>query len=92
MNKTLKELTILQNEMLRVITGKKLSDHATIESLRRKTKTMSVNQICIYHIMLETYGIVNFKSSPLLENMIRKRPSEKIETLRNAKMLQIPVK
>ena len=90
-NKTLKELTILQNEMLRVITGKKLSDHATIESLRRKTKTMSVNQICIYHIMLETYGIVNLKSSPLLENMIRKRPSEKIETLRNAKMLQIPV-
>ena len=90
-NKTLKELTILQNEMLRVITGKKLSDHETIESLRRKTKTMSVNQICIYHIMLETYGIVNLKSSPLLENMIRKRPSEKIETLRNAKMLQIPV-
>ena len=56
-NKTLKELTILQNEMLRVITGKKLSDHETIESLRRKTKTMSVNQICIYHIMLETYGL-----------------------------------
>ena len=71
-NKTLKELTILQNEMLRVITGKKLSDHETLENLRRKTKTMSVNQICIYHIMLETYGIVNLKSSPVLENMIKK--------------------
>ena len=90
-NKTLKELTVLQNEMLRVITGKKLSDHETIESLRRNTKTMSVNQICIYHIMLETYGIVNLKSSPVLENMIKKSPNEKIETLRNAKMLQIPV-
>ena len=77
--------------MLRVITGKKLSDHETIESLRRNTKTMSVNQICIYHIMLETYGIVNLKSSPVLENMIKKSPNEKLETLRNAKMLQIPV-
>ena len=41
--------------------------------------------------MLETYGIVYLKSSPVLENMIKKSPNDKTETLRNAKMLQIPV-
>lgn len=94
-NQILKELTTLQNDMLRVITGKKLSDHETIASLRRTTGTMSVNQICVYHIMLETYGIVNLKSSTVLEDMITKKiPKNKSAILRSAKdenMLQIPV-
>ena len=66
-NHILKELTTLQNDMLRVITGKKLSDHESIANLRRTTGTMSVTQICVYHIMLETYGIVNLNSSPVLK-------------------------
>ena len=94
-NQILKELTTLQNDMLRVITGKKLSDHETIANLRRKTGTMSVNQICIYHIMLETYGIVNLKSSTVLKDMmIRKIPKNKSAILRSEKienMLQIPM-
>ena len=56
---------------------------------------MSVNQICIYHIMLETYGIVNLKSSTVLKDMmIRKIPKNKSAILRSEKienMLQIPM-
>ena len=72
-NQNLNELTKIQNDMLRVITGKKLSDHVTLENLRRTTRTMSVNQLCIYHIMLETYGIVNLKSSTVLRKMLTKK-------------------
>ena len=42
-NTTLKELTLLQNEMLRIITGKKRSDRVSIESLRKATETSNVN-------------------------------------------------
>ena len=93
-NQNLNELTKIQNDMLRVITGKKLSDHVTLENLRRTTRTMSVNQLCIYHIMLETYGIVNLKSSTVLRKMLTKKYSENnAPVLRSSKkdeMLQIP--
>ena len=94
-NKTLKELTVLQNDMLRVITGKKLSDQATIESLRKKTRAMSVNQLCVYHIMIETFGIVTLNSSKVLGKMLEKRqPGTQGVVLRSAhneKSLHIPV-
>ena len=93
-NATLKELTVIQNDMLRAITGKKLSDHKTKESLRRETKTMSVNQICVYHIMLETYGILKLDSSPILKKMLLEKqgnPNARLRSTTNSEMLQIPV-
>ena len=94
-NKTLRELTVLQNDMLRVITGKKLSDQATIQSLREKTRAMSVNQICVYHIMIETFGIVNLNSSTVLKKMLtKKQPGKQGAVLRSAhneKSLHIPL-
>ena len=93
-NGTLKELTVIQNDMLRAITGKKLSDHKTKESLRRETKSMSVNQICVYHIMLETYGILKLDSSPTLKKLLLEKqgnPNARLRSARNDEMLQIPV-
>ena len=93
-NVILKELTVIQNDMLRAITGKKLSDHKTKESLRKETKTMSVNQICVYHIMLETYGILKLDSSPTLKRILLEKkgnPNARLRSATNDEMLQIPV-
>ena len=93
-NVILKELTVIQNDMLRAITGKKLSDHKTKESLRKETKTMSVNQIWVYHIMLETYGILKLDSSPTLKRILLEKkgnPNARLRSATNDEMLQIPV-
>ena len=69
-NKTLRELTLLQNKMMRIITGKKTSDRISIESLRKTTGTTSVNHIAVYHILMETYNILCNGGSSALKKML----------------------
>ena len=61
-------LQTLQNNMIRVIHGFNKSQHINMEKLRNRIKMMSVNQIAVYHTILETF------------NIIRKSSSEQIET------------
>ena len=42
----LKELEKLQNLMLRVIAGKKISDKVSSKKLRKKYNVMSINHMC----------------------------------------------
>ena len=62
-NENLHQLQVLQNKMIRLIEGKKQSDMVNMKSLRSQIGMMSINQIACYHILIETYNIINFGSS-----------------------------
>ena len=52
----------LQNSMLRVIFGLKLRNHINMKNVREKIKMMSVNQISVYHTLLEAYNVMSHLS------------------------------
>lgn len=54
-------LQILQNKMIRVILG--LKKHSNVMHERSKIEMMSVNQMCVYHTVLEAYNIIKKSSS-----------------------------
>ena len=56
-------LQTLQNNMLRVIFGFKLKNCVNMKNLREEIKMMSVNQIAVYHILLEAYNVMRHLSS-----------------------------
>ena len=56
-------LQILQNSMLRVIFGLKLRNHVNMKRVRIEIKMMSVNQISVYHTLLEAYNVMRHLSS-----------------------------
>ena len=64
----LQRLQVLQNDMLRVIHGKKRSDHLNMTKLRRDLKVFSVNQLTCYHVLVENFNIVKFKSVEHIHN------------------------
>ena len=48
-------LQTLQNSMIRVIYGLKIQNRVNMKNVRKKIKIMSVNQIAVYHTLLEAY-------------------------------------
>ena len=88
-NRTLTSLTVLQNDMLRVILRCKDRRQMSVEKLRDCTKIMTVNQLCCYHILVETYSIITNKSSNFIYKrwndmpgtQERERREEQIDTL-----------
>ena len=52
-----------KKKMIRVIYGLKLENHVNMKNFREKIQMMSVNQITVYHTLLEAYNIVRNKSS-----------------------------
>jgi hypothetical protein len=49
--------------MIRVIYGLKRKNHVNMKNFREKIKMMSVNQISVYHTLLEAYNIMRYSSS-----------------------------
>ena len=49
--------------MLRVIFGFKLKNCVNMKNLREEIKMMSVNQISVYHTLLEAYNVMRHLSS-----------------------------
>ena len=89
-------LQTLQNTMLRVILGFNKKQHINMEYLRQKLKMFSVNQMCIYHTLLETYNVIRYSSS---ENIKRKWDQTKenkyllrSETRNDLKIPEKPIK
>ena len=41
--------------------------HCGMEHLRQKIKMMSVNQMCVYHTILEAHNVVNNSSSEVIK-------------------------
>ena len=56
-------LQTLQNTMIRIILGINKKCHTNMQEVREKNKMMSVNQMCIYHILIEAYNVIRNSSS-----------------------------
>ena len=53
----------LQNNMLRVIFGLNLEQQVNMETLRDRIKMFSVNQLAIYHTIMEAFKVVRKPST-----------------------------
>ena len=56
-------LQSLQNNMIRVILGFKRGQHVNMVHVREKLNMMSVNQMSVYHTILEAYNIMKNSAS-----------------------------
>ena len=70
-------LQILQNKMIRVILGIKKQNHTNLRNIREKFKIMSVNQMSIYHTILETYNITRNSASEQIHTKWTNRKESK---------------
>ena len=93
MSKNMVVLQTLQNRMLRSVLGLKKEDHVNMINTRRKLNMMSVNQICIYHTLLETYNILRNLASEEI-NSKWKDTNDKKYSLRSISknVLKVPEK
>ena len=64
------KLQVIQNKMFRLLAGKKPSDKVKVEDLARQFGIMSMNQMATYHVLLETYKIMNFGSSEKIRDKL----------------------
>ena len=64
------KLQVIQNKMLRLLSGKKLKDKVRVEKLARDFNQMSMNQMSCYHVLVETYNIINFGSSKKIRDKL----------------------
>ena len=85
-------LQTLQNNMLRVIFGFKLQNRVNMKNLRVEIKMMSVNQISVYHTLLEAYNVMRHLSSKQIN--IKWKLIERKYALRSTteKQLNVPEK
>ena len=56
-------LQALQNQMIRMILDLKKKNHINMKNVREEIKMMSVNQISVYHTLIEAYNVVKNSSS-----------------------------
>ena len=63
LSKNASTLQTLQNAMLRLIFGFQIKQRVNMQRLREKIKMFSVNQMCVYHTILEAYNVVENSSS-----------------------------
>ena len=66
LSKNASMLQSLQNKMIRVILGCRKEQHVNMQKLRNRIRMMSVNQMNIYHTLLEAHNITsNFSSEQI---------------------------
>ena len=63
LTKEVNDLQVLQNNMIRAILGLKKSHHVNMQLEREKLKLMSVNQLTIYHVLLEAFNVTRNSAS-----------------------------
>ena len=91
-NKLLRELTVIQNDMMRAITMTKHGDRKSLKLLREKTKTTSVNQLICYHILTEAYNIISYNSSQHMKELFMIKTGKRLGTRSEEKSLAtIPI-
>ena len=90
-NRILRELTILQNEMIRIITRCR-DRRKNMGDLRKKTRSLTVNQLCCYHILIETYSILCYKSSGFMfEKWTTKPGAQRLTRSEEQNNIVVPV-
>jgi hypothetical protein len=87
-----KELQIVQNSMVRVILGLKQADHINMEKQRKKIKMMSVNQMSVYHTVMEAFNIINKTASEQLEKKLKLHEGKHSERESAKNELYVPMK
>ena len=87
-----KELQIVQNSMVRVILGLKQADHVNMSEVRDKIGMFSVNQMAIYHTVMEAYNKINRKASDQLQRKINKHDGKHSERSAANNDLYVPKK
>ena len=65
-----KELQVVQNSMIRVIRGLKQADHINMKKVRKQINMLSVNQMSVYHTVMEAFNITNRTASEQLQNKL----------------------
>ena len=65
-----KQLQTLQNSMLRTIFGFNISQQINMKKLRMSIQMMSVNQMCVYHTLIETFNVIRNSSSEHLKEKL----------------------
>ena len=66
--------------MVRVILGLKQADHINMREVRKQINMLSVNQMSVYHTVMEAYNIFNRTASEQLqmkENTHKKKAANK---------------
>ena len=74
------KIQVCQNDMIRLLFGHKRSDRTNMQKLREQMGILSVNQLACYHILLETFNILNKNSSPQIEHKIKPKSNNYIHT------------
>ena len=74
-----KELQIVQNSMVRVILGLNIADHINMAKERDKIGMFSVNQMAVYHTVMEAYNITNKSASEQLQKKLNKHEGKHSE-------------
>ena len=60
-------LQTLQNDMIRVVLNLKRKNHVNMQKVRERIKMMSVNQMAIYHTLLEAFNVIRKSSSEQIQ-------------------------
>ena len=76
--------------MLRVIHGLRISNRVNMLELRTKIKMMSVNQMTIYHIIMEVFNILHNNSSEQINKKYRHQDRHSLRKNTN-NFLWVPV-
>ena len=77
--------------MIRVVLGVGKKYHVNMEDVRKKFKMMSVNQMNIYHTLLEAHNVIRNSSSDQIK-MKWSNELEKKYSLRSKNFLKVPDK
>ena len=82
----------LQNSMIRVILGLSKKKHINMQHTREKLKMMSINQMAVYHTLLEAFNIIRNSASEQIQ--IKWINEQKNYTLRSSTKndLRVPEK
>ena len=85
-------LQVLQNDMIRLICGLKRSDHVNMKKKRQQLKMLSVNQMCTYHVLLETNNIIKNNASEQIKRKLTKYETKHTLRSNNRGDLAVPKK
>ena len=83
-----KSLQVLQNNMIRVIMGLKLEDHTNMEKLRTRINMFSVNQLAVYHTLIEAFNVIRKSSAEQVKNKWEHKHGNNYTLRRNENMNQ----
>ncbi len=86
----MRRLQILQNGLMRIILGLKVSDRKSVDYLLERTSYLSVNRLCAYHTLQEMFSVLNLNSIPMIKNSFVQTRQTVYETRQGGDYLLLP--